>query len=119
MRKSAETKLMKQIGIRFAPSFLKDFDSIGHFIADYSRPATGKPLKQIASDMDMGSSQLRSKLMGHDRNVFSAEDLRSYILNSGDLTPIYFLLAEAVGDFKADDLRKSVDEFIDRYEAQA
>ena len=55
--------------------------------------SSGKPLKVIAADMDMSSSELSRKLAGHkdDPRHFTLADLEKYIEVSGDTTPILYL----------------------------
>lgn len=55
--------------------------------------ASGKPLKTIAADMDMSSSELSRKLSGnpHDPRHFTLNDLESYLSSTGDTTPILYL----------------------------
>ena len=55
--------------------------------------ASGKPLKTIAADMDMSSSDLSRKLAAHkdDPRRFTLADLEKYLSSTGDTTPILYL----------------------------
>ena len=55
--------------------------------------ASGKPLKTIAADMDMSSSELSRKLAAHkdDPRHFTLVDLEKYLASTGDTTPILYL----------------------------
>lgn len=53
-----------------------------------------KPLKAIASDMDMSQSDLSRKLASHtdDPRRFSVEDLEKFIGATSDMTPVHWLV---------------------------
>lgn len=55
--------------------------------------ASGKPLKTIAADMDMSSSELSRKLAANkdDPRHFTLADLEKYLASTGDTTPILYL----------------------------
>jgi hypothetical protein len=55
--------------------------------------ACGKPLKTIAADMDMSSSELSRKLKvdKDDPRHFTLADLEKYLMATGDTTPILYL----------------------------
>ena len=54
---------------------------------------SGKPLKTIAADMDMSSSELSRKLAANkdDPRHFTLLDLEKYLQATGDTTPILYL----------------------------
>lgn len=54
---------------------------------------SGKPLKTIAADMDMSSSELSRKLAANkdDPRHFTLSDLEKYLSSTGDTTPILYL----------------------------
>lgn len=54
----------------------------------------GKPLKTIAADMDLSETELSRKLGDNpnDTRNFNCDDLERYISESGDVTPIYYLI---------------------------
>jgi hypothetical protein len=60
------------------------------------------PLKTIASDMDMSQSDLSRKLSGNpdDPRRFSVDDLERFIVATGDVSPIYWLVAKYLQDEK-------------------
>lgn len=55
--------------------------------------ASGKPLKTIAADMDMSSSELSRKLSANkdDPRHFTLADFEKYLTTTGDTTPILYL----------------------------
>lgn len=58
------------------------------------------PLKTIAADMDMSQSELSRKLAENpeDPRKLSVGDLESFILATGDTTPIYWLIEKYLQD---------------------
>ena len=58
------------------------------------------PLKTIAADMDMSQSELSRKLSGNpdDSRRFTLEDLEAFIVATGDVTPIYYLVEKYLED---------------------
>jgi len=61
------------------------------------------PLKTIAADMDMSQSDLSRKLSGNpeDPRRMSVDDLEKYLVATGDMTPIYFLVEKYLADHEA------------------
>lgn len=57
-----------------------------------------RPLKSIASDMDLSPSDLTRKLRHYDGDprAFSVEDLDRWITATGDLSPLHWLLEKHV-----------------------
>ena len=55
--------------------------------------SSGKPLKTVAADMDMSSSELSRKLSAneHDPRHFTLADFEKYLSSTGDTTPILYL----------------------------
>lgn len=51
-------------------------------------------LKTIAADMDLSQSELSRKLSGNpdDSRRFTLDDLEHFIVATGDVTPIYYLV---------------------------
>lgn len=60
---------------------------------DVQIKCSGKPLKTIAADMDLSSSELSRKLANNpnDTRHFTLNDLESYIRATGDTMPILYL----------------------------
>lgn len=60
------------------------------------------PLKTIAMDMDLTLSELSRKLSGNpdDPRHFNVEDLERFIVATGDVTPIYWLIERFLQDEK-------------------
>jgi len=58
------------------------------------------PLKTVAADMDMSQSELSRKLSGNpdDSRRFTLEDLERFIVSTGDVTPIYYLVERFLED---------------------
>lgn len=52
------------------------------------------PLKTIAADMDVSQSDLSRKLAGNpeDPRRFSVDDFERFLIATGDVTPIYWLI---------------------------
>lgn len=65
------------------------------------------PLKTIAADMDVSQSDLSRKLAGNpdDPRRFSLDDLERFIDATGDLTPVYWLVAKYLQDEKVKQTR--------------
>lgn len=60
------------------------------------------PLKTIAADMDVSQSDLSRKLAGNpeDPRRFSVDDFERFIIATGDVTPIYWLIERFLQDEK-------------------
>lgn len=79
-----------------------------------------KPLKSIAADMDYSESDLSRKLGDNpnDPRNFTCDDLEAYIQNTGDTTPILYLVEkyavnpEAKRAFAAAELAKALPEIL-------
>ncbi len=58
------------------------------------------PLKTIAADMDMSQSDLSRKLSGNpdDPRRFSVDDLERFVSETGDVTPILYLVEKYLAD---------------------
>lgn len=58
------------------------------------------PLKTIAADMDVSQSDLSRKLAGNpdDPRRFSLDDLERFIDATGDMSPVYWLVAKYLQD---------------------
>lgn len=58
------------------------------------------PLKTIAADMDLSQSELSRKLSGNsdDSRRFTLDDLERFIAETGDVTPIYYLVEKYLED---------------------
>lgn len=55
--------------------------------------SSGKPLKTIAADMDLSTSELSRKLANNpnDTRHFTLADLEAYVAATGNTTPILYL----------------------------
>lgn len=58
------------------------------------------PLKTIAADMDVSQSDLSRKLAAHpdDPRRFTLDDLERFLEATGDMSPIYYLIAKYLQD---------------------
>ena len=58
------------------------------------------PLKTLAADMDQSQSELSRKLSGNpdDPRRFSVEDLERFIVATGDVTPVLYLVEKYLAD---------------------
>lgn len=79
-----------------------------------------KPLKTLAADMDYSESELSRKLSENpnDPRNFTCDDLEAYIANSGDVTPIFYLIEkyavnpEAKRAYAAAELARALPEIL-------
>lgn len=79
-----------------------------------------KPLKSIAADMDLSESDLTRKLgeSESDPRKFSVDDLERYLEQTGDHTPIYYLIekfavsTEAKHAFAAAEFAKALPQIL-------
>lgn len=55
-------------------------------------------LSAVAIDLDKSPGNLSRQLSGDSGHHFRIESLEDYIKTSGDLTPIYYLIARYMGD---------------------
>lgn len=69
-------------------------------------------LKRCAGDLDVAPGNLSVQLSGDGQRHFDVDQLERYIESSGDLTPIYYLVAKHCGDRSA-----ARDEAIERVQA--
>lgn len=75
-----------------------------------------RPVKAIASDMDLSPSDLTRKLRHYDGDprAFSVEDLDRWIMATGDLSPLHWLVEKHV--VMARDAREELlDRLAERY----
>lgn len=62
--------------------------------------ASLKPIKTLAADMDMSESELSRKLGENpeDKRNLSCDDFERYLTETGDATPIYYLIEKFLTD---------------------
>lgn len=91
-----------QLTLDFEPGLVERHDSLLACIrqAVYTHR---NPLKTIAADMDVSQSDLSRKLAGNpdDPRRFSVEDLEKFIVATGDVTPILYLVEKYLADEEA------------------
>lgn len=92
-----------QLTLDFEPALVEKYSHLLDCIRA-SAYSHRNPLKTIAADMDMSQSELSRKLSGNpdDPRRFSVDDLERFIVATGDLTPIYYL----IGKYLEDDTKK-------------
>jgi hypothetical protein len=81
-----------QLTLDFTPGLAELYTTALQCV-DAQIKSSGKPLKTIAADMDMSTSELSRKLSNNpeDPRNFTLNDLESYIKATGDTTPILYL----------------------------
>jgi hypothetical protein len=86
------TAASNQLTLDFQPGLAELYSSALSCV-DAQIKSSGKPLKTIAADMDLSSSELSRKLANNpnDARNFTLHDLESYIVATGDTTPILYL----------------------------
>lgn len=91
----------KQLMLDFEPGLTEKYPHLGDCIRAGAYTHRN-PLKTIAADMDMSQSELSRKLSGNpdEPRRFSVEDLERYIVATGDVTPIYWLIERFLQDEK-------------------
>lgn len=82
-----------QLTLDFLPG-LTELHTSALACVDSQIKSSGKPLKTIAADMDLSSSELSRKLANnpHDARNFTLDDFERYIASSGDTTPLLYLV---------------------------
>jgi len=73
------------------------FRSVKEVVAGVYR----RGLKRCAGDLDVAPGNLSVQLAGDGQRHFDVDLLERYIETSGDLTPIYYLVAKHCGDRSA------------------
>lgn len=82
-----------QLQLDFEPGLTERYPTLTE-AARHAVYASAKPMKAIASDMDVSQSDLSRKLNANqdDPRRLSVEDLVALVRSTGDLTPIYWLI---------------------------
>jgi len=80
---------MQQLSLTFEPGLAQKHRSLRECL---SVCVYSKGLVRVAGQIDMAPSALSEALSGGDRRKVGIDDLETYIANSGDLTPIFYLL---------------------------
>ena len=102
-----------QLTLNFEPGLAERHRSLKSCVRERIY-GNGKPLKVIAADMDLSETELSRKLSDNpnDTRNLNCDDLERYIAESGDVTPIYYLIekfavsTEAKAAFAAAELVK-------------
>lgn len=91
-----------QMTLDFQPGLTERFPALLDCVRQ-SAYTHRNPLKTIAADMDMSQSDLSRKLAGNhdDPRRMSVEDLEKFIVATGDVTPIYYLVEKYLADHEA------------------
>lgn len=108
-----------QLTLNFEPGLAERHKSLKACVRErvYANP---KPLKSVAADMDLSESELGRKLADNpnDTRNFNCDDLERYIRETGDHTPIFYLVEkyavnpETQRAFAAAQLAKSLPEIL-------
>jgi hypothetical protein len=82
-----------QLTLDFLPG-LAELHGSALACVDAQIKSSGKPLKTIAADMDLSSSELSRKLANNpnDTRHFTLNDLEAYVKATGNTTPILYLV---------------------------
>lgn len=82
-----------QLTLNFEPGLAEKHRSLKSCVRERIY-GNGKPLKIIAADMDLSESELTRKLSDnpHDTRNLNCDDFERYMAESGDVTPIYYLI---------------------------
>lgn len=102
------------IKITITPGLTEKFTTLLELLAHRST-LSRRPMKAIAADMDVSPSDLSRKLRNNpgDPRSFSVEDLDRWIMATGDLSPLHWLIEKHVA--LARDARE---ELLDRLAAR-
>jgi hypothetical protein len=84
-----------QLTLDLEPGLLERFSNLRECVTAciYARG-----LKRIAGDLDKSPGNLSRQLAGDSNHHFSIESLEQYVQTTGDVTPIYWLIARYMGD---------------------
>ncbi|TVO53833.1 phage regulatory CII family protein [Denitromonas halophila] len=90
---------MNQMSIDFEPGLAERYDRAMDCVRA-SVYSNDKPLKAIASDMDISQSELSRKLAENpnDTRHFSVDDLERYMDATGDTRPVQYLAEKYLAD---------------------
>ncbi|MCC7193928.1 MAG: hypothetical protein IT356_00050 [Gemmatimonadaceae bacterium] len=105
-----------EVKLTFLPGLTAKFEKLLDLLMAQTTNSA-RPLKAIASDMDLSPSDLSRKLRHYegDPRAFSVEDLDRWIQATGDLSPLYWLIEKHV--VMARDAREELlDRLASRYE---
>jgi hypothetical protein len=82
-----------QLTLDFTPGLAELYTTALQCV-DAQIKSSGKPLKTIAADMDLSTSELSRKLSNNpeDPRNFTLHDLESYIKATCDTTPVLYLV---------------------------
>lgn len=89
----------RQMTLDFTPGLTERHDTLLACIRECAHTHRN-PMKTIAADMDLSTSELSRKLAGNpdDTRRFSVDDLERFISATGDVTPIYYLIERYLED---------------------
>lgn len=88
-----------QLTLDFLPGLAERHDSLLACIRQCAYTHRN-PLKTLAADMDISQSDLSRKLAGNpeDPRRFTVEDLEKFIVATGDITPVLYLVEKYLAD---------------------
>lgn len=89
----------RQMTLDFTPGLTERHDSLLACLRECAHTQR-VPLKAIAAEMDLSLSELSRKLAGNpdDTRRFSVDDLERFIVATGDVTPIHYLIERYLED---------------------
>lgn len=104
------------VKLTFEPGLNAKFEELLDLLAAQTMNSR-RPLKAIASDMDVSPSDLARKLRQYegDPRAFSVQDLDRWIAATGDLSPIYWLIEKYVV-MARDSREELLDRLVARYD---
>ena len=111
--------MAQQLTLTFEPGLSERHSSLKACVRERVY-AHNKPLKAIAADMDLSESDLTRKLGESDTDPrkFSVDDFERYLSETGDHTPIFYLIekyavsTEAKHAFAAAEFAKALPQIL-------
>lgn len=85
----------RQLTLTFEPGVLDRFSSLLECV---TAGVYQRGLKRVAGDLDKAPGNLSRELSGDSDRHFSVQALERYIQTTGDLQPVYYLVARYLGD---------------------
>lgn len=92
-----------QLNLEWDRSLTEVYETCREFVGQrvreqFDEEGNRRQQKSIAGDMDLSPSHLARKLAQADSMRFTLDDLESYIQATGDVEPIFWLLAKYAAD---------------------
>lgn len=92
-----------QLTLSFDAGYAECYATCREFVASRVH-MQGKPQKAIAADMDLSPSLLSRKLAQgeNDTTRFTLDELEKFMLVTGDISPIYYLVEKFIAQGKGE-----------------